>query len=99
MAASNDAFTGFKNELPADEILPPHAVPDSPPATMLAPPSPDERVMRADSTSSSWVSGAYVQDGMNRFQLSPQTTGRSMSRGGHVGSGAARAEDVSEMQG
>lgn len=94
----NDAFTGYKNELPADEIQP-VAQPSSPHKGMGAPSSPDDRIGRADSTASGVMLDAPAQDSMGRFYVSPQSTGQSGPHSGHVGAGASRGNYASEMQG
>lgn len=91
------AFTGFKNELPANEIQPPP--PSSPPVGMMAPPSPTYNIERADSTASGVMADGPAQDSMGRLYVSPQTTGRSGPHSSQVGTDISREHSVPEMQG
>lgn len=93
----HDAFTGFKNELPADEIRPSEVA--SPSVHPTTPTSPDRNdISRAYSDASAgWVSHDQRQDVAGGYYLSPQSTGSDTNHIGEQGPG--HRGPPSEMQG
>lgn len=93
----HDAFTGFKNELPADEIRPSEVA--SPSVHPITPTSPDGHdISRAYSDASAGrMSHDQRQDVAGGYYLSPQSTGSDTN---HVeDQGPVHRGPPSELQG
>lgn len=92
----NEAFTGYKNELPANEVQVPGQA-ASPPIGTAVPSSPDANAERAESTVSEILPDAHGKEYTARSYLSPQTTGFSEHRPSQTE--GSEPATVSELQG
>lgn len=94
--AGNDTFTGFKNELPANEIRPLEMA--SPSIHQIIPASPTgHNIPQADSDASGGIAHHQRHDVVGGYYLSPQSTG---SENNHIDEPEhTQRHHPSEMQG